>query len=141
MKNGLLQAVGENLQFVLVCAVVIAAIILVAYVLEEKVLRDNIAVVGKVKYLTVCGMLGALAMLLHIFDFPLVFLAPEFYKLDLGEIPAMIGGFALGPVAGVVIACEGADSNTVKEAVTEAAQVLFGIPVNRIKVLKMEVHQ
>lgn len=103
MKNGLLQAVGENLQFVLVCAVVIAAIILVAYVLEEKVLRDNIAVVGKVKYLTVCGMLGALAMLLHIFDFPLVFLAPEFYKLDLGEIPAMIGGFALGPVAGVVI--------------------------------------
>ena len=37
------------------------------------------------------------------FDFPLVFLAPEFYKLDLGEIPAMIGGFALGPVAGVVI--------------------------------------
>lgn len=44
-------------------------------------------------------------------------------------------------VAGVVIACEGADSNTVKEAVTEAAQVLFGIPVNRIKVLKMEVHQ
>ena len=51
----------------LVCAVVIAAIILVAYVLEEKVLRDNIAVVGKVKYLTVCGMLGALAMLLHIF--------------------------------------------------------------------------
>lgn len=44
-------------------------------------------------------------------------------------------------IAGVVIACEGADNNTVAAAVTEAAQVLFGISVNRIKVLKMEVHQ
>ena len=103
MGTGLLQAVGDNVQFVLVCAVVIAAIILVSHFLEVKVLKDNIATVGKVKYITVCGMLGALAMILHIFDFPLVFLAPEFYKLDLGKIPAMIGGFALGPVGGVVI--------------------------------------
>ncbi len=44
-------------------------------------------------------------------------------------------------IAGVVIACQGADNNTVAAAVTEAAQVLFGISVNRIKVLKMEVHQ
>ena len=44
-------------------------------------------------------------------------------------------------IAGVVIACEGADNNTVAASVTEAAQVLFGISVNRIKVLKMEVHQ
>lgn len=44
-------------------------------------------------------------------------------------------------IAGVVIACEGAGNNTVAASVTEAAQVLFGISVNRIKVLKMEVHQ
>ena len=44
-------------------------------------------------------------------------------------------------IAGVVIACEGADDNTVSAAVTGAAQVLFGISVNRIQVLKMEVHQ
>ena len=44
-------------------------------------------------------------------------------------------------IAGVVIACEGADDNTVAAAVTGAAQVLFGISVNRIQVLKMEVHQ
>lgn len=44
-------------------------------------------------------------------------------------------------IAGVVIACEGAENNTVAASVTEAAQVLFGISVNRIKVLKMEVHQ
>ena len=44
-------------------------------------------------------------------------------------------------IAGVVIACEGADNNTVAAAVTEAAQVLFGISVNRKKKIKMEVHQ
>ena len=58
MGTGLLQAVGDNVQFVLVCAVVIAAIILVSHFLEVKVLKDNIATVGKVKYITVCGMLG-----------------------------------------------------------------------------------
>jgi riboflavin transporter FmnP len=37
-------------------------------------------------------------------DFPLLFLAPEFYKLDLSELPVMLCGFYLGPTATVV--CE-----------------------------------
>lgn len=41
-------------------------------------------------------------------------------------------------IAGVIITCEGADNNLVKSAVTEAASVLFSLPYNRIKVLKME---
>ena len=44
-------------------------------------------------------------------------------------------------ISGVIIACEGADNNTVAAAVTQAAQVLFGISSNHIKVLKMEVHK
>ena len=44
-------------------------------------------------------------------------------------------------ISGVIIACEGADNNTVASAVTQAAQVLFGISSNHIKVLKMEVHK
>lgn len=44
-------------------------------------------------------------------------------------------------IAGIVISCEGAENNQVAASVTEAAQVLFGISINRIKVLKMEVHQ
>ena len=28
------------------------------------------------------GLFSALAMILHIFDFPVLFLAPGFYKLD-----------------------------------------------------------
>lgn len=37
------------------------------------------------------------------FDFPLVFLAPGFYKLDFSEVPVLIGSFLLGPCAGVII--------------------------------------
>ena len=31
------------------------------------------------------------------------FLAPSFYQLDFSEIPALIGSFAMGPVAGILI--------------------------------------
>lgn len=48
------------------------------------------------------GMLSAIAAILMVFDFPLWF-APSFYKIDLSEVPVLIGGFSLGPVAGVLI--------------------------------------
>lgn len=104
MKLGtLFQTVGENLQFVLICAVVIAAIVLISGLVEKKWLKDSVISVGSTKYITICAMLGALAMLLHIFDFPVAFIAPSFYKLDFSEIPVMIGAFLLGPVGGVII--------------------------------------
>ncbi len=103
MGTGLLQSVSENLQFILVCAVVIAVIIFAAWGLEATVLKKNIAQVNRTRYITICGMLGAIAMVLHIFDFPVIVLAPNFYKLDFSEIPVMIGAFCLGPVGGVII--------------------------------------
>ncbi len=103
MGTGFLRAVSENLQFVLVCAVVILAIIAVAALVEAKVLHMNTSRVKGTRYITICAMLGALAMILHLFDFPLPFLAPGFYKLDFSEVPVMIGAFYLGPVGGVVI--------------------------------------
>lgn len=48
------------------------------------------------------GMLSAIAAILMLFEFPLWF-APPFYQIDLSEIPILIGGFALGPVAGILI--------------------------------------
>jgi len=103
MGTGLLQTITENLQFVGVCAVVIAAIIGLSWGLEATVLKKNIAQVSKPRYITICGMLGAIAMILHILDFPLIAIAPSFYKLDFSEIPVMIGAFCLGPVGGVII--------------------------------------
>lgn len=42
-------------------------------------------------------------------------------------------------ISGIVISCEGAENKVVAASVSEAAQVLFGISANHIKVLKMEV--
>lgn len=55
------------------------------------------------KNLAIMGMLGALAGVLTLFSFPIVFIAPSFYKLDFAEIPVLVGTFLLGPIAGVVI--------------------------------------
>ena len=48
------------------------------------------------------GMLGAVSVVLMMFEIPLFF-APSFYKIDLSEIPVLIGTFAMGPVAGMFI--------------------------------------
>ncbi len=103
MGTGILQAIGENLQFLGICALVVLAIVAVAGLVEAKLLRENLAKVKKTRYITICAMLGALAMILHLFDFPIPFLAPGFYKLDFSEIPVMIGAFYLGPVGGIII--------------------------------------
>lgn len=57
----------------------------------------------RTRMLTTTAMLGALSGLLMLIEFPLGFIAPSFYKLDLSEIPVMIGTFAFGPIQGVVI--------------------------------------
>ncbi len=56
-----------------------------------------------VKNVVLMGMLGAIGAVLMLFEFPLPFIAPSFYGLDLSEIPVLIGTFAMGPVAGAVI--------------------------------------
>ena len=48
------------------------------------------------------GMLGAVALVLMLFEIPRPF-APSFYKIDFSEVPVLIGSFAMGPVAGVLI--------------------------------------
>ncbi|NLM43941.1 MAG: ECF transporter S component [Clostridiales bacterium] len=56
----------------------------------------------KLQLLTKIGILSALAFLLYLIEFPLP-LFPSFLKIDLGDLPALIGAFALGPWVGVAI--------------------------------------
>ncbi len=58
---------------------------------------------NKTKWMIEVSMLSAIAIVLMLIEFPLPFIAPPFYKLDFSEIPVLIGTFAIGPVAGVVI--------------------------------------
>ncbi len=52
--------------------------------------------------LATIGMLGAIATVLMLFEIPLPF-APSFYEIDLSEVPVLIGCFAMGPLAGVLV--------------------------------------
>ena len=55
-----------------------------------------------IKNVVLMGMFGAIGGVLMLFEFPLPFIAPSFYGLDLSEIPVLVGTFAMGPVAGVI---------------------------------------
>lgn len=55
-----------------------------------------------VRYLTVTAMLSAVAFILMFLDFSVPFM-PAFIKMDLSELPALIGSFAMGPLCGVLV--------------------------------------
>lgn len=57
---------------------------------------------SRVQWIAKVSILSAVAFLLMLFEIPLpVF--PPFYKLGFDEVAVMIGGFAMGPLAGAVI--------------------------------------
>ena len=56
----------------------------------------------KTRNMVSVAMLAAVAVVLMLFEFPLPFL-PPFYKIDASELPVIIGAFAMGPWAGVLI--------------------------------------
>ena len=94
--------VKDNLSFVAVCILIIAALAILARLAERYLLKKRqVSPARRVSIVAVCA---AIATVLHILDFPLLFLAPEFYKLDFSELPVMLCGFFLGPSAAV--ACE-----------------------------------
>lgn len=57
----------------------------------------------KTEWIAKVSVLSALAFVLMLFEFPLPFIAPPFYKFDFSELPVLVGTFALGPLAGVTI--------------------------------------
>ena len=71
--------------------------------MSEQVLRRNVTGRSKVRTLAQIAMLGAVATVLMLFEFPLPFIAPPFYELDFSEVPILVGAFPMGPLAGVAI--------------------------------------
>lgn len=93
----------ENLSFIAVSFAIIVAISLVAKALER--LLPEKRKVSEARRVSIIGICSAIAVVLHALDFPLLFIAPEFYKLDFSELPVLLCGFYLGPSASVI--CEG----------------------------------
>ena len=96
-------SIQENLVFVIVCTLIICALGILARISER--FLPSVRKVSPARRVSLIGICSALATVLHILDFPLIFLAPEFYKLDFSEVPVLLCGFYLGPSA--TVACEG----------------------------------
>ena len=92
----------DNLLFVLVSGLIVAAIALAAKLAER--FLPGMRKVSPARRISIIAVCSAIAAVLHMLDFPLLFLAPEFYKLDFSELPVMLCGFYLGPSAAVL--CE-----------------------------------
>lgn len=60
------------------------------------------ASIQNVRTLTMTAVLSAIAFVLAFFEF-LVPLSPSFARMDLSDLPALIGAFAYGPISGVLI--------------------------------------
>lgn len=58
--------------------------------------------IQNVRTLTMTAVLSAIAFVLAFFEFP-VPLSPSFARMDLSDLPALIGAFAYGPAAGILI--------------------------------------
>lgn len=96
--------VSENLVFVLQFLGLVALVFLLAYATEKAVKKrtgDTERILATRK-IAVTGVFSAIAAVLMVLEFPVPF-APFFYGFDFSELPALIGAFAYGPVAGVMI--------------------------------------
>ena len=98
----LLEQIKENMQFIGICIIIIGILGWSASLMERKLLQ--LRQVTPARWVSIIGICAAIATVLHMLDFPLLFLAPEFYKLDFSELPVMLCGFYLGPSATVI--CE-----------------------------------
>lgn len=101
IMNELLSQAKENLSFLGITAAVIIALAVISKLTEKKF--THLRHVSPARRVSIIGICSAIAVVLHILDFPLPFLAPEFYKLDFSEVPVLLGGFFLGPSAAVAI--------------------------------------
>ncbi len=101
--NDLLQQILDNFRFVVMCILIVTVLAILARASESFFPEKR--KVSTARYVSIVGICAAIATILHVLDFPLLFIAPEFYKLDFSELPVLLCGFYLGPTA--TVACEG----------------------------------
>lgn len=105
MGSGLIEQAKENGGFIVVCLLAVVGFVLVAYLFERAARKHSGGTerILATRKIVMIGMFSAISGILYCFDFSLPMIAPGFYKLDFSELPAMIAGFAFGPVAGVLV--------------------------------------
>ncbi len=104
MNNNLLTSIAENAAYVAVFALLIVLMFALAKAAEVIVSRKTGAESTGIstRKVVIIGLFSAISAVLMLFELP-VFFAPAFYKIDLSDLPAVIGAFAFGPMTGVMI--------------------------------------
>lgn len=99
-----LQSVANDVLFAVEFLGIVTLIFLLAYLAEKWMQKrqEKKEKIFTTRKMAMIGMFSAISTVLMILELPVPF-APPFYKIDLSELPALIGGFAFGPVAGVMI--------------------------------------
>ncbi len=70
--------------------------------MEKTITVQKKSSIQNVRMLTMTAVLSAIAFVLAFFEFP-VPLSPSFARMDLSDLPALIGAFVYGPVSGILI--------------------------------------
>ncbi|MBQ2100979.1 MAG: ECF transporter S component [Lachnospiraceae bacterium] len=138
--------VSKNVTFVLEFLAIIVALFVIAVIIE-KIQQKKSGKSGAfftAHKMAVIGILSAMSSVLMLFEIPLFF-APSFYKLDFSEIPILLGSFAFGPAAGVVmefikillkLVMKGTSTAFVGELANFAVGCSFIIPASTIYLFK-----
>lgn len=103
IMNNLIEALMENVVFVLESLLVVVLMFIIAYAGEKLGAKYNGTKQKSftTKKIAVTGVFSAIAAVLMLVEVVMPF-APSFYKLDLSEIPVLICSFVAGPAAGVM---------------------------------------
>lgn len=70
--------------------------------MEKNIVIHKKPSIQNVRMLTMTAALSAVSFVLAFFEFPVPF-SPSFARMDLSDLPALIGAFAYGPVQGIWI--------------------------------------
>ena len=97
----LFENAANNLGFLGVCLGIFAALLLTALLFERFVMKERRRRFSDTHFIIYTALFSAMAAVLMLLEFPLTFIAPQFYKIDFSELPVLICTFYLGPVAGV----------------------------------------
>jgi riboflavin transporter FmnP len=107
LKETIANITGAPGRFAALLLLIVVAFV-IAYLAEKLARKQELEKIGAVeamfstRKIAIIGVFSAIAFVLMLFEFPLPF-APSFYKFDFSDMPALIGGFAAGPMVGVMI--------------------------------------
>lgn len=96
-----IDIMSKEAGYVIAILAFVIGLFLIAVICERVIDRKSETKIATSKRVALIGIFSALAGVLMYFEIPMPF-APSFYGVDLSEVPVMISGFMLGPVAGVV---------------------------------------